>query len=174
VPSGTRNLELRESPAVRGIVQPGDRIVASTLAFRRSWPLATIMAVVLALAFFLVAVLTRDVRVTLPLVLAFIVVNLAMQSRQKFYFVGITEHVLACHKVSRLGGRATRLLFTAPLPTAHVTVGSQTPLGWSVRCSGPDPGGQCLRLFVGKRSAEDLDEVLGALRAGGASVTGPS
>ena len=55
-----------------------------------------------------------------------------------------------------------------------MTVGGQTPLGKSVRYSGPGPQRQGLRLIVGNRSAGDLKDVLAALQSGGASVAGLS
>lgn len=171
--SSVRSVELRESPALRQILEPGDRIVAGTVASEGLWLLiSTLVTLILVLTFFLAAVITRDAHVYLPILIASAVVNAAVQSRQKIYFVVVTERQLICQRLSRLTGRLTRLLFTAPLAAAHVTAGGQTPLGKSVRYSGPGPHRQGLHLYVGNRSAGDLEEVLAALQAGGASVAG--
>ena len=173
--SSVRSIELRNSPALLQILEPGDRIVAGMVASEGFWLLiSTLVTPVLVLAFFLAAVITHDAHVYVPLLIAAVVVNTAVQSRQKPYFVVVTERELICHRLARFAWRLTRLLFTAPLPAAHVTVGAQTPLGKSVRYWGPGPQRQRLHLYVGSRSAGDLEEVLAALQAGGASVAGPS
>jgi hypothetical protein len=175
VTSSVRSVELRKNPALLQILEPGDRIVAGMVASEGSWLLiSTLVTLVLVLAFFLAAVITHDAHVYLPLLIASGVVSTAVQSRQKVYFVVITERELICHGLARFAWRLTRLLFTAPLPAAHVTVGAQTPLGKSVRYRGPGPQRQGLHLYVGNRSAGDLEEVLAALQTGGASVAGPT
>jgi hypothetical protein len=174
VTSSARSAELRENPALLQILEPGDRIVAGMVATEGFWLLiSTLVTAVLVLAFFLAAAITHDAHVYVPLLIASAVVNTALQSRQKVYFVVVTERQLICHGLSRFAWRLTRLLFTAPLPGAHVTVGAQTPLGKAVRYTGPGLQRQGLRLWVGNRSAGDLEDVLAALQTGGASVAGP-
>ena len=168
-----RSVELKKSPALLQTLDPGDRIVAGMVASEGWWLLvSTLVTLILVLTFFLAAVITRDAHVYVPILIASAVVNAAVQSRQKVYFVVVTERQLICHRLSRFTWRPTRLLFTAPLAAAHVTVGGQTPLGQPVRYSGPGPQRQGLHLHVGNRSAGDLEEVLAALQAGGASVAG--
>ncbi len=172
--SSARSVELRESPALLQILEPGDRIVASMVASEGSWLLvSTLVTLVLVLAFFLVIVTTHDAYVIFPVLIVAGVANVAVQSRRKVYFVVVTERQLICYGAARFGWRLTRLLFTAPLAAGHVTVGGATPLGKSVRYSGFGPQRQGLHVYVGNRSAGDLEGVLAALRGGGATVGGP-
>lgn len=171
--SSARSVELRESPALLQILEPGDRAVAGMVASEGFWLLvSTLFSVILALAFFLATVITRSVNVALLILIPSGVVSAALWTRAKVYFVVVTERQLICYRMARFAFRLTRLLFTAPLAATQVTVGGQTPLGKSVRYSRRDTQQQNLHLYVGNQSAGDLDEVLAAIGAGGASVAG--
>jgi hypothetical protein len=166
----------KENPALLSVLEPGDRVVATMRAAERFWLVAgRLVSVALAAAWFVAVVLTHEnFAVAVPLFIVAAAVNLLVWSRQKPYFIAVTERLLICHGVTSLRGTPTRLLFTAPLPTVGVTVGGRNPLlGIPVRYSGPGAPARGLNLVVGRRSEEFLDLVLTALRAGGATVTDP-
>jgi hypothetical protein len=166
----------KENPALLSVLEPGDRVVATMRAAQRFWlVVGRLVSFVLAVAWFLAVVLTREnFAVAVPLFIAVAAVNLAVWGRQKPYFIAVTERLLICHGVTPLRGTPTRLLFTAPLSAVDVTVGGRNPLlGTSVRYRGPGAPPQGLNLVVGSRSEEFLDLALIALRAGGATVTDP-
>ena len=172
-----RNIKLRESQTLSRVL--GEQVVATLGGLEWSWFLAsTLTVLVFVAALVLTVTLTHDAGVYLPLFLAFVIVNAAVQSLQKVCFVGVTERSIGVTQrpfylyiLTLFVNRPARRMFTAPLAAAHVTARSH-PLGWSVRYDGPGPRGQSLRLQVGNRSFGDLEEVLAALRAGGASVDG--
>jgi hypothetical protein len=163
----------RDNPAFLAVLEPGDRVVATMRAVERSRQvLAAWGSLVLGVAWLAAVVLTRNFAVAVPLIIVTIAVNLALWSRQKPYFIAVTERQFICHGVTWLRGRPTRLAFTAPLPDVSLTVGRKNPwLGTSLWYKGPGVPPQGLNLAVGPRSEEFLDLVLAALRAGGASVT---
>jgi hypothetical protein len=163
----------RDNPAFLSVLEPGDRIVATMRVVERSRQvLAAWGSLALGVAWLGAVVLTRNFAVAVPLVIVTGAVNLALWSRQKPYFIAVTERQFICHGVTWLRGRPTRLAFTAPLPGVSLTVGGKNPwLGTSVLYKGHGVEPQGLNLLVGPRSEEFLDLVLAALRAGGASVT---
>lgn len=165
----------KENPAIRSVMEPGDRIVATMRGTERSRQiLGMLVTVVLGVGWFLAVVSSNEnFAVAVPVFIAAAAVNLVVWSRQKPCFIAITERLLICHGVTWLLGKPTRLLFTAPLPAVNVTVGNRNPLlGTAFRYHGPGVPSRGLNLTVGSRSEEFLGLVLPALRAGGASVTG--
>lgn len=163
----------RDNPAFLSVLEPDDRIVATIRAVERSRQvLAAWGSLALGAAWVVAVVLTREIEVALPLAIVTGAVNLALWSRQKPYFIAVTERQFICHGVTWLRGRPTRLAFTAPLPAVSLTVSGKNPwLGTLVSYQGPGVPPQGLNLIVGSRSEEFLDPMLTALRAGGASVT---
>lgn len=167
----------RENPALLSVLEPGDRVVATMRAAERFWlVLGTLVSVVLAVAWFLAVVLTHEsFAVAVPLFIVVGAVNLVVWSRQRPYFIAVTERLVVCHGVTWFRGRPTRLMFTAPLSAVSVTVGGRNSvLGTPLRYTGPGVPSRGLHLIVGRRSEEFLGLVIAALRAGGASVTDPS
>ena len=104
--------------------------------------------------------ITRSANAALLILISSGVVSAALWTRAKAYFVVVTERQVICYRMSRYAWRLTKLLFTAPLAATQVTVGGQTPLGKSVRYRRRYTEQHNVHLYVGNRSAGDLDEVL--------------
>jgi hypothetical protein len=163
----------REDPAFMSVLEPGDRILATMRAAERfRVVLATLVSAVLAVAWFLAVLFSREnFAVAVPVFVVAMAVDLALWSRQQRYFFAVTERLFICHGVTWLRGKPTRLRFSAPLPAVSLRVGGRNSvLGTSVSYQGPGAGPQGLNLTVSSRSEEFLQLVVTALRAGGASV----
>jgi hypothetical protein len=104
------------------------------------------------------------------------VVFLANAFLSRPVFVAVTQRQLICYRLSGMTGRPVRLLFSAPLAAVRVTPGHRMPVWvtcWrSIRYAGPGAEGRNLQLTVGWSQRRQLDEVLAALHARGASVAG--
>lgn len=163
----------RFDPAIARLLEPGDRIVAGLRASDKGRRIAALVTgTLLPAAWFVVAVLTRDVLVALVVLVAVAGVNVAVQSRQKVYFLGVTQRQVICRGLSHIRGRPTRLAFSAPLATVTVHAGSDSWLGRTVRFSGPGVRPQGMQLIVGPRSGDYLDLLLSVAGERGASVPG--
>jgi hypothetical protein len=108
--------------------------------------------------------------------LAPVVVSLVQVFLSRPVFVAVTQRQLICYRLSRITGRPVRLLFSAPLAAVRVTPGHRIPVWtgcWrSIRYEGPGAEGRNLQLTVGWGQRRQLDEVLAAMCARGASVAG--
>lgn len=164
----------KDNPAIQAALEPGDRIVATLRAVERSRQVAAlVVSLLLALGWFLAIGLSHaNTTVAVVSVIAVGTVNAVLWSRQKSYFIAVTERLFIAHGATWFWGRPTRLLFTAPLPGVGLAVGKRTwYLGISLWYQGPGVPPQGLKLLVGSRSVEFLGSVIAALRKGGASVT---
>lgn len=159
-------------PALYRVMEPGDQIIAGTWA--QTGP-ALWLEMLGGIPFVLmVAGITTSATfqpfaplfsVVLPLVLVFV---------RKPVFVAVTQRQLICYRLGRMDNAPGRLLFCAPVSATRVTyLGSSGPRWKAIRYEGPGAEGRSLRLNVGGRWRQDLDEVLAVLPAHGGSVESP-
>jgi hypothetical protein len=167
-----RNTIKREvGPALYSVMEPGDQIVAGTWAAAGIGPWLDVVAAMLVVAFALVGVKLGDG----PTWATFgvILLPLLRVGTRRPVFVAVTQRQLICYRLSRVTNSPGRLLFCAALPAVRVTSLRRTVPGWrSIRYDGPGAGERGLRLNVPGSWRQDLDEVLPALNALGASVSG--
>lgn len=169
----------RVGPALYQVMEPGDQIMAGTLAITgpsTAWDLLPVLpglagsaagAAGLFSSFSFPDVAAAGLGVV-PYLLA-----LPLQFWRRPVFVAVTQRQLICYRMSRLGNEPSRLLFCAPLAGVRMTSLSGGMPPWrSVRYSGPGADGRSLRFNVRGRWREDLNEVLTTLQAGGAAVDG--
>jgi hypothetical protein len=170
-----KTIKLRVAPALERVMEPGDRIIAGMSAMTGPAPLLDLAAGLPAVAVLFVSIGARTAATALWGALASWLLSTALQFSRRPVFVAVTEHQLICFRLSRIGSEPTRLLFCAPLiAVSMISVGRGVPRWRSVRYSGPGAEGPSLRLNVFGRWRRDLDEVLLALHAGGATVPGVS
>ena len=161
----------RVGPALYQVMEPGDQIIAGTLAMSGIGPWLEMLFILLVIALE-VAGITAGTNLApfwpglAPLLL---VVRLATR---RPVFVAVTQRQLICYRMS-WNYEPVRLSFCAPLPTVRVTSLRRPAPRWrSVRYDGPGAERGSLRLNVFGGWRPDLDEVLVALQAAGARVTG--
>jgi hypothetical protein len=172
-------LKRRLGPALYQVMEPGDHIVAGTLAMTGpspAWELFLALPVLIGttaaaeglFSSFSPPQLLGPVFVFVPFLLA-----LPLQLSRKQVFVAVTQRQLICYGMSKLGNEPSRLLFSTPLASVRMTrLGGRMPNWRAVRYSGPGADGSGLRLNVSNRWRRDLNELLAALQAGGAAVDG--
>lgn len=167
-----RNTIKREvGPALCKVMEPGEQVIAGTWAMAGPGPWLDMFGVVPFIAFE-VARITAGAG---PGAWSFVpsLVPLALLVWRRPMFVAVTERQLICYRLSRMTSEPVRLLFCAPLLAVRVTsLGRSAPRSASIRYDGPGAEGRSLRLNVTGRWRQDLDEVLTALHARGASVAG--
>jgi hypothetical protein len=160
-------------PALYQVMEPGDQIIAGTFASAGLGPWLDMAGfatstVLLAVGF------PGTAPGTSPEFLWYLAPNLlplVMVFMRKPVFVAVTQRQLICYRLSRMDNEPARPLFCAPLLAVRVTSLGRSMPGWrSVRYDGPGAEGRSLRLNVHGRWRRDLDEVLAALQAQGASV----
>jgi hypothetical protein len=170
----------RVGPALYQVTEPGDQIMAGTLATTGPsaiWDLllglpvlaGTVASATGLFGSFDPALLIGPFLVFVPFLLAW-----PLRLRRKPVFVAVTQRQFICYRMSRLGNEPSRLLFSAPPAAVRLRFVNSWMLNWeSVRYSGPGAGGRGLRLNVRGPWRSDLHEALAALQAGGAAVDGP-
>jgi hypothetical protein len=164
--------------ALAPVLEPGERIIAGTLAAEGLWPLVMWgTSVLLALAFVVISVIAGQSWPAAPFVVAAAAVSLIFRLRAPNVFVVVTSRRVVCFRMTRFVARLGPVTGTAPVTIAAAAVGRATPIGRMVTLTGlagPNPAGAGaqLRLTVPRLWRRDLDELLTGLRAGGASVTG--
>jgi hypothetical protein len=171
------NPSLRErlGSALSQVMEDDDQVVASTVAVSGPWALALWAVLALGLAGFLavmVAYGARGGRVLGPWPPAWAAIALVLYARQRAFFLVVTGRAVICYRAARFTGAPGPLAFTAPLPAVTAAVGRRSPLGRAVRVSVPGQRPRRLRLSARGRWQHDSDEVIAALAAGRASVTG--
>jgi hypothetical protein len=169
----------RVGPALYEVMEPGDQIMAGTLAMTGPSPAWELLLALPALAGAVAGAANLFGNLSLPLlispVLVFVPFLLAwpLQLSRRPVFVAITQRQFICYGLSRLGNEPSRLLFSTPLTAVRTTVlGGRMPNWKAVRYSGPGAEGRGLRFNVRGRWRRDLTDVLAALQAGGAAVHG--
>jgi hypothetical protein len=167
-------IKLRVGPALYRVMKPGDQIVAGTSAMAGPAPWLDMIVAVPYVAFSFASIGAN------PNFAVYCVGaggtwlwSMAMQFRRRPVFVAVTQRQLICYRLSRMASEPTRLMFCAPLAAVRMTsAGARAPRWRSIRYSGPGAESRGLRFNVLGRWRQDLDEVLTALRAGGAGVEG--
>ena len=169
-----RNTIKREvGPALDKVMEPGDQIIAGTWAMAGPGRWLDLLAVVPFFAFSEVAFTTGASPSPLWGVTPSLV-PLVLLAWRRPVFVAVTERQLICYRLSRMTNEPVRLTFGAPLLAVRMTsLGRSVARSTSIRYDGPGAEGRSLRLTVTGRWRQDLDEVLAALHARGASVAGP-
>jgi hypothetical protein len=172
-------IKLQVGPALYRVMEPGDQIIAGTWAMAGPGPWLDMLGAALCAPFIALGVagLTTGAGPgpfwvgAAPGLLS--LVPLVMLFWRRPVFVAVTQRQLICYRLFRMTNVPARLLFCAPPPTVRVTrMGRRMP-GWrSIRYNGPGAEGRSLRLNVAWPWRRDLDEVLAALHARGASVAG--
>jgi hypothetical protein len=158
-------------PALGKVIEPGDQIVAGTWAMAGPGLWLDMLGI---LPFFAAGVAGITAGAS-PGVWGFLSALLSLISvfGRRPVFVAVTERQLICYRLSRMTNDPDRLLFRAPLLAVRVTCpGGSGPRRTSIRYDGPGAGERGLRLSVTGSWRRDLDEVLAALHARGASVAG--
>jgi hypothetical protein len=166
--------------AIYPVLGPGDQIIAGTWALTGPSPAWDLLPGLPAIAggvsggldlFSSISVPVFGVAAGAGVVVGSYPLTLAVQLRRRPVFIAVTQRELICYRLSRIGNEPVSLLFRAPLAAVRVTrLGSAMPRWRSVRYTGPGAESRGLRLNVGGRWRQDLDEVLTALQAGGAAV----
>ena len=165
-------------PAIYQAMEPGDQIIAGTLAMPGSAPAWDALAALPAIPVGIAGGINFFTNVSSPIfgVLAGIGVlsaflMLPLQFRRAPVFVAVTRQQLICYRLSRMGNEPARVQFCAPLASVRITsLGSALPRWRSVRYNGPGADDRGLRLNVHGRWRKDLEEVLAALQSSGAAV----
>jgi hypothetical protein len=102
-------------------------------------------------------------------------VPLLLLATRRPVFVAVTQRQLICYGLAKTSNVPVRLLFRAPLPAVRATSRRWAFPTWrSIRYDGPGAGERGLRLNVQRPWHLELDEVVAALAAQEASVTGLS
>lgn len=159
-------------PALGKVMEPGDQIVAGTWAVAGPGPWLDMLATVPFLAFGAFGITTG----ASPGAWGFLpaLLSVVLPFRRRPVFVAVTERQFICYRLSWMTNDPVRMLFRAPLLAVRVTgQGRRWPQQTSIRYDGPGAEERGLRLNVTGRWRRDLDEVLAALHARGASVAGP-
>jgi hypothetical protein len=170
-----KTIKLRVAPALERVMEPGGRIIAGTSAMTGPAPLLDLAVGLPAGALSFLSIGAGTAAFALWGGLATLLSTTVLQFRRRPVFVAVTERQLICYRLSGIGSEPTRLLFCAPLTAVSMISVGRGALRWrSVRYSGPGAEGPSLRLTVLGRWRRDLDEVLMALHAGGATVPGVS
>ena len=169
-----RNTIKREvGPALYKVMEPGDQIIAGTWAMAGPTPWLDTLVAVPFIAFSVAGFTTGASPSPLWGVTPSLVPLVLLVWRRPV-FVAVTERQLICYRLSRMTNEPVRLMFCAPLLAVRVTsLGRSGPRSTSIRYDGPGAEKRSLRLNVIGRWRQDLDEVLAALHARGASVAGP-
>jgi len=169
----------RAGAALYEVMEPGDQIMAGTLAMTGPSALWELLLALPALAGGVAGAANLFGDLSLPLlispVLVFVPFLLAwpLQLSRRPVFVAVTQRQFICYGLSRFGNEPSRLLFSAPLEAVRTTVlGRRMPNWRAVRYRGPGAEGRGLRFNVKGRWRRDLTDVLAALQAGGAAVHG--
>jgi hypothetical protein len=171
----------RVGPALYQAMEPGDQIIAGTLAISGSAPAWDALAALPALAGGIAGGVNLFSNVSGPAfgadasisVIFGTFLMLLFQLRRGPVFLAVTQRQLICYRLARMDNEPTRLLFCAPLAAVRMTsLRRRMPFWRSVRYSGPGTGDRSLRFNVQGNWRKDLDEVLAALQAGGAAVEG--
>jgi hypothetical protein len=174
VPVRRKTVKRTVGPALYGVMEPGDQIIAGTLAVTGPAPWLDMLGSVLPLVSASVGLTTGSTPAPiwdLASGLLFTLFMLVIMFRRRPVFVAVTQRQLICYRLSRTNNEPQRLLFCAPLPAVRMTSLGRSVLRWrSIRYDGPGAEGRSLRLNVQGRWREDLDQVLAALHAQGASV----
>ena len=161
-------------PALYQVMEPGDQIIAGTLAMSGIGPWLEMLFIPLALLVVALGVAgftdgTPPAPIWSGMAALLTLVRLATR---RPVFVAVTQRQLICYRMS-WNYEPVRLSFCAPLPTVRVTSLRRPAPRWrSVRYDGPGPEKGSLQLNVFGGWRQDLDEVLVALQAAGARVTG--
>jgi hypothetical protein len=160
--------------ALQPVLEPGEQIIAGTLAAEGLWALAMWgTSVLLALAFVVTSVVAGQSWPAAPFVIVAAAVSLTFRLRAPNVFVVVTSRRVVCFRMTRFVARLGPITGTAPVTIVRAAVGRATPIGRMVTLTGPNPAGAAgLRLIVPWPWRRDLDELLNGLRAVGASVTG--
>jgi hypothetical protein len=156
-------------------MESGDQVVASTIALSGPCAMAVWVLQAAGVAGFLTIMVMDGARAgsaLLPWLPVWAVICVAAYARLRVFCLVVTGQTVICYRVARFGGRTGRLAFTAPLPTVTAAAGRRSPLGRAIRVSIPGQRPRRLRLSARARWQHDSDEVIAALRAGSASVTG--
>jgi hypothetical protein len=160
-------------PALCKVMEPGDQIIAGTWAMAGPGPWLDMLGVVPFIAFAAAGFTTGASPSPLWGGVTPSLVPLVSLARRRPVFVAVTERQLICYRLSRMTNEPVRLMFCAPLLAVRVTsLGRSAPRSTSIRYDGPGAERRSLRLNVTGRWRQDLDEVLAALHARGASVAG--
>jgi hypothetical protein len=175
----TEVVKRRVGPALYGVMEPGDQIMAGALAMTGPSPawdgLLALPALVGGIAgaeglfgSFSPPRLLGSVLVFVPFLTAW-----PLQLLRKPLFVAVTQRQIICYRMSKLGNEPSRLLFSAPLAAVRMTLlGGRVPNWRAVRYSGPGADVRGLRFNISRRWRKDLGELLVALQTGGAAVDG--
>jgi hypothetical protein len=175
----TEAVKRRVGPALYRSMEPGDQIIAGTLAMPGAAPAWDALAALPALAAGIAASLNFFTSASNPTlgavadigVLSTFCLMLPLQFRRGPVFLAATQRQLICYRLSRFGNEPMRPLFCAPLASVRITsLRSALPPWKSVRYNGPGAGDRGLRLNIHGRWRKDLDEVLAALQTSGAAV----
>jgi hypothetical protein len=175
----TEVVKRRVGPALYQVMEPGDQIIAGTLAMSGYSPAWDVLAALPSVAGGIAGVVGLFSNYAASpgpsvagLGLGTFLLS-SVQLRRRPVFLAVTQQQFICYRLSKVGNEPTRLLFRAPLASVRMaSPGSWAPRWRSVRYSGPGAGDRGLRLNVHGHWRKDFDEVLAALHASGAAVDG--
>jgi hypothetical protein len=162
----------RAAPALQEAMEPSEKIIAGAAADRGTSPVVVALCVVGAGLFPLIALLTNSGLTShkywwLHLVDG-LVFPLAAYFLQRPVFIAVTNRQFICYRLARLGHRPVRMGFAAPLTAVRIS-SYRRVLKWrSFRYS--SPGAPSLRFHLNRSWRKDLDAMMTALQAAGASV----
>jgi len=167
----------RVGPALDQAMEPGDQIIAGTLAMSGYSPAWDVLAAAPAIGSGVAGTvgLFSNYSPSPALVLVGLglspLILVPLQHRRWPVFLAVTQRQFICYRLSKVGNEPTRLLFRAPSTSVRLTtLVNGVPRWRSLRYSGPGAGDRGLRLNVHARWGKDLDGVLAALQASGAAV----
>lgn len=171
-------IKLAVGPALYNVMEPGDQIIAGTWAMAGPGPWLDLLGAVVGVAGVALAAGLAGIKTGAGLgalmAVAPTLVSAVMQFRRWPVFMAVTQRQLICYRLSRTKNAPARLLFCAPPVTVRMTRLRRTmPGSKPIRYDGPGAEGRSLQLNVAWPWRRDLDEVLAALQAQGASVAGP-
>lgn len=167
----------RLGSALSQVMESGDHVVADTVAVSGPWALGLRAFQVAGVAAFLAAMIRYGPRtgpVVAPYVPGYAAAGVALFLRQRAFYLVVTGQAVICYRMARRSGAPGPLAFSAPLPAVRAAVGRRSPLGWPVQVRVPGQRPRRLRLSARARWQRDSAEVIAALRAGGATITGPA
>jgi hypothetical protein len=171
VASRRSTVKRKVGPALYQVMEPGDQIIAGTLAMSGIGPWLEMLFLPLAILILALSLAVFSDGATPVWSGMAALLTLVRLATRRPVFVAVTQRQLICYRMS-WNYEPVRLSFCAPLPTVRVTSLRRPAPRWrTVRYDGPgaDKGSLRLNVFGGWRP--DLDEVLAALQAAGARVT---
>jgi hypothetical protein len=168
---------LARTAALREVTGPDDPVVADVTLAAGTYLLTLYTVSLLVITGWLALVVVFMPRPHppaylpyLPLVVVAIgLAGAAAHLRMPMYYLAVTRQQVVCLRVSRFRNRSMGVAFTAPLTAVGARIGRATPVGAGVRITAAGQRQPALRAA----RLPALAEVVPALKAGGASVSGP-